>query len=38
MPMSDGESKATHDSICFVAKSKTVIIAGARFTPGGAEG
>ena len=36
MPMR--ESKATHDSICFVAKSKTIIIAGARFTPGGAEG
>ena len=35
--MSDEESKTTHDSICFVAKSKTIILAGAVFPPEGVE-
>ena len=29
--------KTTHDSVCFVAKSKTIILTGAAFPPGGTE-
>ena len=35
--MSDEESKTTHDSVCFVAKSKTIILTGAAFPPEGVE-
>jgi hypothetical protein len=29
--------KTTHDSVCFVAKSKIIILPGAAFPPGGVE-
>ena len=35
--MSDEGSKTTHDSVCFVAKSKTIILTGAAFPPGAVE-
>ena len=37
MVISDEESKTTHDSVCFVAKSKTIILTGAAFPPEGVE-